>query len=293
MELATSKMKVTVTLLLLCALILPITEVVIGQRSRPNPPPPRPNPPSVAPNPPRPQPPINQPPSQPPVVNQPTVRPPIPQPTAQIPIMQPTIQQPTIRPTVSLPTMSFTRSFDTSFSFTRSLPTSFSFTRSSDTSFSFSRSFSFTFTTTTYWNDWWYTQGGYWYPGMGFFSYAPDYNYNTGSFTLDRVLTDQDGRACLYYEYFQFDAPEGLSANAKVWSDGQQVVYLILPQSVLTNYEKPETCGANKPKIIDDILQAQQFGSTPISMDWTSPADDQYVIVFISRDNGSVYFVPQ
>lgn len=263
-------MKVIVTFLLLFALIMPITQigVVNGQRGIPNPPP------------------------RPPVVPNPL---PTARPTANLPTARPTVNLPTAQPTMIQPTVTIpTRSF----SFTQTLPTSFSFTMPTITttftsaSFSFNPTFTFVTTTTGYGNDWWYVTGGYWYPGMGFFHYGASYSSSTGSFTLGRTLTDQNDRPCLYYDYFQFDAPAGLSVTAQVWTEGPQVTYLILPVSVL--YENPGTCGSNA-NIIPNILQSQTFGSTPYNLNWTSPQDDQYIIVFYSRApySGLVYFLPQ
>ena len=271
-EMSTSRTKALVTLLLLCVAILPIIQlgVVSGARGgggggggggigggggRPSP---SPNPPS-----------------RPPVRPNPLA-------TINVPSARPTISQPTARPTFSA---SFTRSIATSFSFASSMWTGISITRTYATSYTMSPTFTW-MTTTNYGPN--YPQ--YWYPGMGFFHYGSGYSATTGSFTLGQTLYDQNNNPCIYYDYFTFDAPAGLSITAQVWTTGPPINYLIIPVSVLSLYQSPSSCSA-----LGNLGQVQSFGSTPYTISWTASQNDQYAIVFYSTTpySGPVYFLPQ
>ena len=303
LDMTTSRTKVLVILLLLFVAVMPIVQlgIVSGERGggggvgggggapRPSPQP-RPSPP------PRPNPPVNV---NPPQINQPTVRPPINQPTfnqptINLPTAKPTFNPPTINiPTINQPTaqptfsvgVSFTQSFATSFSFDRSSWTGISITRTVATSYTFSPTFTYMTTTD------WYAPGGYWYPGMGFLYYGTNYNPSTGSFYLGRTLYDQNNNPCLYYDYFEFNAPAGLSISAQLWSSGQPIHYILVPVSVISQYKSPSSCSA----LGMSIGQVQSFSSTPYVLNWTSPQNGQYAIIFFSTTpyNDPVYFLPQ
>ncbi len=284
MDLGTSRTKASIILLLLCVIVMPIIQVGIvnGARSgggggggipggggggggpRPNPPPPRPNPP------------INV--NPPPNVNLPTARP---------TMAQPTIALPTARPTVSV---SFTRSLATSFTFAHSSWTGISFTRTFQTSYTFSPTF--TFTTTTNWG---LPGPEYWYPGMGFWHYGTGYVPSTGAFTLGDTLYDQSNVPCLYYTYFEFNAPAGQSISAQLWTTGSPVNFLIVPMAVISQYESPSSCSNLGQRNVNLLSQIQSFGSTPYTLSWTAPQNGQYAIIFFSTTpyGNTVYFVPQ
>jgi hypothetical protein len=278
--LAMSITKASVILLLLCVLVIPIIQVGVVNGAKggggggitgggPRPPSPRPNPP-------RPNPPINV--NPPPNVNLPTARP---------TMAQPTIALPTARPTVSV---SFTRSLATSFTFTRSSWTGISFTRTFETSYTLSPTF--TYMTTTSWG---IPGPEYWYPGMGFWHYGTGYSASTGSFTLGQTLYDQNNNPCLYFTYFEFNAPAGQSISAQVWTTGSPVHFLIVPMAVISQYESPSSCSDLGQRNVNLLSQIQSFGSTPYTLNWTAPQNGQYAIIFFSTTpySNTVYFVPQ
>jgi len=124
------------------------------------------------------------------------------------------------------------------------------------------------------------------YGGWGFIQYPPGYNYNVGSFTLTQTLTGQNGAPCLYYSAFQFDASAGQQFQARVWTPGASISYVIVPSSLLTSMQQASTCGYA-------LGQSQAF-SSQISLNWTAPQTGQYAIIFYSSTpySGPVYFVP-
>ena len=216
----------------------------------------------------------------------------------------PGISQPTARPgggaTIALPTagasftrpaVSFSRSIATSFSFSRSVWTGISVTRTYLTSYTFNP----TFTISTG-----YTPPGY-YPGYcngyyngycaspywGFVQYPPNYDSNVGSFTLDQTLTGQNDVPCLYYTYFAFNANAGQQFQARIWTNGQSIDYVILPTSVLTSLQQAG-CGYGS-----SAGMGQSF-SSQVTLNWTAAQDGQYAVVFYSRVpySGPVYFLP-
>jgi len=215
----------------------------------------------------------------PPRPSQPTARPPISQPTAR-----PTINQPTAsftRPP-ALTSISFTRSIATSFSFS-SAWTGISFTRTVVTSYTFNP----TFTTTAYYPTY---GGGYNYGGgWGYIQYPPNYNTNVGSFTLSQTLIGQNGAPCAYYTYFEFNANAGQQLQARVWTPGVAINYIIVPQSILPTLQQMG-CGYLQS---GTFSQAHSFNSQ-ITLNWTAPETDQYVIIFYSLTpySGPVYFLP-
>ena len=211
-------------------------------------------------------------------------------PTINFPTVRPTIYQPTARPTASftrpaLTSISFTRS-----SLTRSLATSFTFSTSQWTSISFTRTTitsltinpTFTLTTTT----------GYNYPTYGGFVFVqtpPNYNYNVGSFTIDQTLIGQNGVPCTYYTYFEFNANAGQQLQARVWTPGATISYIIIPQNLLATLQKMG-CGYAQS---NPHSQAHSFNSQ-ITLNWTAPQTTQYVIIFYSMTpySGPIYFIP-
>jgi len=238
-------------------------------------------------------------------------------PTINFPTARPTINQPTARPTASftrpvMTSISFTRSIATSFtqpaltslsftrsitsftrpltsiSFTRSIATSFTFSTSQWTSISFTRTtvtsitFNPTFTGTS-------TAGYPTYGGFVFVQYPPTYNYNVGSFTLDQALIGQNGVPCTYYTYFEFNAYAGQQLQARVWTPGETISYIIIPQNLLPILQKMG-CGYAQS---NPHSQAHSFNSQ-VTLNWTAPQTTQYVIIFYSmiQYSGPIYFVP-
>lgn len=250
-----SRAKASVTLLLLCVIVTPIVQLGVVNGVLTDP---------LA----RSKPPM--PPNPPGTINRPTAR--------------PTIAQPTVRPTVS-----FTRSIATSFSFASTAWTGISITRTIQTSFTFNPTFTMT---TSYYGP---TTPQYWYPGMGFYHYGTGYSASTGSFTLGQTLYDQNNNPCLYYSYFQFNAPAGQTITAQVWTSGSPIHFIILPMTVISQYESPSSCSELGQRNVNLLNQIQTFGSTPYTLSWTSPQDGQYVILFFSKTpyDNTVYFLPQ
>jgi len=220
----------------------------------------------------------------PPSSPKPTIRP-NPPATFNLPTARPTFAQPTARPTISV---SFTRSLATSFSFATTAWTGISFTRTIQTSYTINP----TFTTTTNYGP---TYPQYWYPGMGFWHYGTGYIPSTGSFTLGQTLYDQNNNPCLYYTYFQFDAPAGLSITAQVWTTGSPIHVIIIPMTVISQLESPSSCSSLGQNYVNLLSQIQTIGSTPYTLSWTAPQTGQYAIVFFSRTpyGNTVYFLPQ
>jgi hypothetical protein len=251
-----SKSEVSVILLLLCVAVMPIIQLGLVNGAQFSS--------DARTNPPRPRP------NPPGTINLPTAR--------------PTFNQPTARPTFSV---SYSRSIATSFTFARSSWTGISITRTVVTSYTISPTFTWTTTNVAS------TQ--YWYPGMGFYHYGTGYSASTGSFTLGQTLYDRDNNPCLYYSYFTFNALAGLSITAQVWTTGDPVHYVIIPMSVITSYESPSSCGALGQRNPQYLSQIQTFGSTPYTLSWTAPQDDQYAIIFFSTTpyGNTVYFLPQ
>ena len=185
---------------------------------------------------------------------------------------QPTVNLPTARPTVAV---SFTRSIGTSFSFAQSSWTGISITRTVATSYTFNP----TFTITT----------GYNYPTYGaggfiFSQYPPNYNSNVGSFTLDQSLSTPAGAPCVYYADFEFNAYAGQSLQAKLWTQGPSINYIIVPLSVFQSLQQAgcSHAGGN-----------QQSFNSQISLNWTATQTGQYAIIFYSYVpyTGPVYFL--
>jgi hypothetical protein len=188
---------------------------------------------------------------------------------------QPTVNLPTARPTVAV---SFTRSIGTSFSFAQSSWTGISITRTVATSYTFNPTF--TMTTT-----------GYNYPNYGaggfvFNQYPPNYNSNVGSFTLDQSLDTPNGVPCVYYADFQFNANAGQSLQAKLWTQGTSINYVIVPLSLFQSLQQAGCSHA--------AGNQQQTFNSQISLNWTAPQTGQYAIVFYSfvPYTGPIYFLP-
>lgn len=204
-------------------------------------------------------------------------------PTANLPTARPTFSQPINQPTFS---MSFTRSIATSFTFNPTMTswTGISFTRTVVTSYTFNPTFTFA-TTTAYPT---YGGGGGYYGGWTFIQYPPNYNSNVGSFTLDQTLTGQNDAPCAYYTYFGFNANAGQQFQARLWTQGATINYVIVPQSVF-NYLQQMGCGYGSA----ERSQVQSFNSQ-ITLNWTAPQTGQYVVVFYSLTpyGGPVYFLP-
>jgi len=185
-----------------------------------------------------------------------------PRPTINLPTIQPTIGLPTARPTISA-------------SFSRTIATSFS--RTIQTSFTFSPTL--TWTTTT----------NYWYSGMVFIHYGAGYSASTGSFTLGQALYDQNNSPCLYYDYFEFNAPGGLTIQARLWTTGTPIHYIVVPMAVVSLFQ---SSGCNA---LGALTQANTIGSTSYLYSWTAPQNGQYAIIFYSTTpyTDPIYFLPQ
>jgi hypothetical protein len=223
----------------------------------------------------------------PPRPSNPPQRPSINQPTAR-----PTIAQPTARPTLS---NSFTRSIATSFSFatpafTGSITRSFtgSITRTVQTTYTFNPTFTQT-TTINYGSA--YTN--YWYPAMGFIHYGAGYSSTTGSFTLGQTLYDQNNNPCLYYDYFEFNAPAGLTISARLWTTGPPLNYIVAPMAVVSLLQSPGSCSAVGS--LGQLWGSTTIGSTPYLYSWTAPQNGQYAAIFYSTTpyTAPIYFLPQ
>jgi len=196
-------------------------------------------------------------------------------------------------PTIALPTaggpiVSFTR--PPSFSYTRSIATSFSFSRSVWTGISITRTYltSYTFNPTfTYTTPGSYPPGYYGWDYWGFVQYPPNYNTNVGSFTLDQTLNNQNDIPCVYYTYFAFNANAGQQFQARIWTNGQPIDYVILPTSVLTSLQQAG-CGYSSSSGMGQAFSSQ------ITLNWTAAQSGQYAVVFYSKTpySGPVYFMP-
>jgi len=237
-------------------------------------------------------------PPQRPSINQPTARPTIAQPTARPsftaqPTARPTFTampsfttQPTARPTfTAMPTFSasFTRSIATSFF--SSAFTGITITRTTQTSYTFNPTFTQT-TTINYGSAYTY----YWYPSMGFIHYGAGYSASTGSFTLGQTLYNQNNIPCLNYDYFEFNAPAGLTISARLWTTGPPINYIVVPEPVVSLLQSPTSCSA-----IGALAQSNTIGSTPYLYSWTAPQNGQYAIIFYSTTpyTAPIYFLPQ
>jgi len=233
----------------------------------------------------------------------------------------PTISPPTARPTISLATAGFTRppvltsitrsmvSFTApplSVSFTRSIATSFtqpvftgasitqsiltsfsntqwtgiSFTRTGVTSSTFNPTYAWTTTTVNSYPT---------YGGFTFIQYPASYNYNAGSFTLDQTLIGPNGVPCTYFTYFEFNAYAGQQLQARLWTAGEIISYMIVPQNLVPILQQMG-CGYAQS---GPHSQAHTFNSQ-VSLNWTAPQTGQYVIIFYSLTpySGPIYFIP-
>ena len=125
---------------------------------------------------------------------------------------------------------------------------------------------------------------------------AADYNNQTGSFTLGRQLTDDNGYGkgkggtCLSYDYFIFNAQAGqaLQGELQTGPTGQFVYYMVLSSPNQLRFFENSNCG------VGYWGQPQGFNS-PSALDWTASANGQYALVFVVRGfySGPVYFIPQ
>jgi len=220
-------------------------------------------------------------------------------PNINMPTARPNINQPpngnqfTARPSVNLPTASFTMpSVMTGFSFSRTIATSFSFSQSAWTGISFTRTVvtsytfnpTFTVATTTA-----YPLGGGGYYGWSFVQYPQNYNSNVGSFTLDQTLNGENDLPCAYYTYFEFNANGGQQFQARLWTPGATINYVVVPESLLTTLQQMG-CGYASSGTHN---QVQSFNSQ-IILNWTAPQTGQYAIIFYSLTpySGPVYFLP-
>jgi hypothetical protein len=216
----------------------------------------------------------------------------------------PSVNQPTARQTFSQPsarptyTGSFSRSIATSFSFSRTIQTSYSYapsitrTFTAQTSYTFSPTFTFTTTNygPTYTNYYPGYYPGYWYPGMTFPYYPPGYSTSTGSFTLGQTLYGPNNTPCLYYGYFEFNVLAGMTIQARLWTTGPPINYIVVPMSVVSLLQGGNGCNA-----VGYLAQTNTIGSTPYLYSWTAPQTGQYAVIFYSTSpyTAPVYFLPQ
>jgi len=216
------------------------------------------------------------------------------------PTSRPTISQPTARPTFSpsftrTSTPSFTRTGTPSFSFTRTAQTSFtnsptfSFTRTTQTSFTFSPTFTFTQTTMTSYGTTYTFYPGYWYPGMPFVHYGYGYSASTGSFTLGQTIYGPNNSPCLYYDYFEFNAIAGMTIQARLWTTGPPINYIVVPAALISLFQGGNGCSA-----LGALTQTNTIGSTPYVYSWTAPQNGQYVVLFYATTpyTAPIYFLP-
>jgi len=122
------------------------------------------------------------------------------------------------------------------------------------------------------------------------FSRTPTgYSNQTGSFILGRQLTYDAGygEVCVMYDYFIFTAHAGtvLRGQVQTGSLGRVVFYVILNSPYQLYSFQNSNCG------IGNWGQVQGFNS-PSTLNWTSPEDGQYALVFISNGfyGGTVNF---
>ena len=202
----------------------------------------------------------------------------------------PSISRPTAGPTMSSrPSMTSRPTLTGSFTRTASFTRTGSFTRSS---FTFSPTFTFTsYTygpTYTTWYPGYYP--GYWYPGMTFGYYPTGYSSSTGSFTLGQTLYGPNNTPCLYYDYFEFNAVAGMTIQARLWTTGPPVNYIVLPASMISVMQ-----GGNGCTVIGYLTQTNTIGSTPYVYSWTAPESGQYVVLFYATTpyTAPIYFMPQ
>ena len=220
-------------------------------------------------------------------------------PNINMPTARPNINQPpngnqfTARPSVNLPTASFTMpGAMTGFSFSRTIATSFSFSQSVWTGISFTRTVltsytfnpTFTVATTTA-----YPLGGGGYYGWSFVQYPQNYNSNAGSFTLDQTLNGENDLPCAYYTYFEFNANSGQQFQARLWTPGATINYVVVPESLLSTLQQMGCSYASS----GTHNQVQSFNSQ-IVLNWSAPQTGQYAIIFYSLTpySGPVYFLP-
>jgi len=273
-----SKSKLSLILLMLCVFIMPLTVYQVGIVSGRNPG------------------------ADLPTISPPTARPSISQPTAgftrppALTSITPSIVTSYTPPPLS--SLSFTRSIVTSFtqpaltsvSIPQSIWTSFTFSNTQWTGISFTRTvvtsstFNPTFTWTTTTANSYPTYGGF-----TFIQSPPNYNNNAGSFTLDRTLIGPNGVPCTYYTYFEFNAYAGQQLQARLWTPGETISYIVIPQNLVPILQQMG-CGYAQS---GPQSQAHSFNSQ-VTLNWTVPQTGQYVIIFYSLTpySGPVYFIP-
>jgi len=120
----------------------------------------------------------------------------------------------------------------------------------------------------------------------------PGYNPQTGAFTMDSQLTDDNsingGRVCVMFDYFIFNAQAGQTLQAQVQSAGKPVSYIILNSpSGLYRFQN-SNCGYGNWGPVEAF-------TSPTTITWVAPAEGQYVIILLTNGfyGGQVFFTPQ
>jgi len=121
------------------------------------------------------------------------------------------------------------------------------------------------------------------------------YDNRTGSFNLGSQLTNDglagnpNGRPCITFDYFIFNAQAGqlLQGQVEPGSTGSKPVYYVIVNSpIQLNIFQNSNCGMGN-------WQFQQFTS-PSTISWTAPEAGQYALIFVVSGfySGVVYFLP-
>jgi hypothetical protein len=128
---------------------------------------------------------------------------------------------------------------------------------------------------------------------MPFIHYGYGYSASTGSFTLGQTLYGPNNTPCLYYDYFQFNALAGMTIQARLWTTGPPIHYIVVPMSVVSLLQSNGNgngCGA-----IGYLPQTNTISSTPYLYSWTAPQPGQYAVIFWSTSpyTAPIYLLPQ
>jgi len=122
-----------------------------------------------------------------------------------------------------------------------------------------------------------------------------DYNYTTGSFSLNQMDTvpvqtsfEWQDYPCLYYDYFTFNATAGheIRGHFSLSENGVGIQFFILNQGQLRNFGN---CGNGKWN-----WELHAFASS-YNFDWFVPETDVYAFMFFSRGfyGGSILITAQ
>jgi hypothetical protein len=128
----------------------------------------------------------------------------------------------------------------------------------------------------------WGTTTAYYYPYWDFYHTGYGYNSNSGSFTLSQTFYDQNGNACLYYDYFGFSAMAGQIMQGNVWTAGWPIGYMVIPMGQVGLFQAAGCA----------VTGQGQTVSSPYSLYWVAPSSGDYALIFYSPPpySGPVYF---